>query len=102
MQALEGDLDVELGYGYQSSAVMADGAHPPAHENPRASHGRPGTRAPHVWLDRHGERISTLDLLGRRFVVLAAPEGETWCDAARPLAASGSLDLDLHVVGRQG
>ncbi|MBI4472764.1 MAG: FAD-dependent monooxygenase [Acidobacteria bacterium] len=65
IQPVENDLNVELGYCYDDDKV---------HENPRESKGRPGTRAPHVWLDRNGERISTLDLFGRNFVLLAGPE----------------------------
>jgi FAD binding domain len=41
-----------------------DGA---VHGNPRESRGRPGSRAPHVFLDRDGEQVSTLDLFGLRF-----------------------------------
>jgi 2-polyprenyl-6-methoxyphenol hydroxylase-like FAD-dependent oxidoreductase len=73
MQPLEDDLNIELGYCYGPG---------PVHENPRESKGRPGTRAPHVWLERDGERISTLDLFGRGFVLLAGPEGNAWREFA--------------------
>jgi hypothetical protein len=73
MQPLEDDLNIELGYRYASG---------PLHENPRESKGRSGTRAPHVWLERNGEKISTLDLFGRSFVLLACPEGKSWRDSA--------------------
>ena len=46
------------------------------HENPLEPSGRPGTRAPHVELDEG----STLDLVGRDFVVLTA--SDAWCRAA--------------------
>ncbi|HWF09864.1 MAG TPA: FAD-dependent monooxygenase [Bryobacteraceae bacterium] len=65
MQPLEDDLNIELGHCYGP---------PPVHENPRESKGRPGSRAPHVWIERDGERISTLDLFGKGFVVLAGPD----------------------------
>ena len=73
MQPLEDDLNIELGYCYGPS---------PLHESPRESKGRPGTRAPHVWLERGGEKISTLDLFGRGFVLLAGPEGSAWREVA--------------------
>jgi putative polyketide hydroxylase len=41
---------------------------------PPALDGRPGTRAPHIWL---GEGRSTLDLFGSGFVVLRA-SGDDW------------------------
>ena len=43
------------------------------HDDPRQSRGRPGSRAPHVSVERDGERLSTLDLFGRGFVLLAGP-----------------------------
>jgi len=48
--------------------------------------GRPGARAPHVFLDRDGTRLSTLDLFGRNFVLLAGPGGAAW-PAAAPIVA---------------
>jgi 2-polyprenyl-6-methoxyphenol hydroxylase-like FAD-dependent oxidoreductase len=78
MQPLEDDLNIELGYCYNSSAIAAEGDTAPAHENPRNSKGRPGTRAPHVWLERDGARISTLDLFGSGFALLAGPAGAAW------------------------
>jgi putative polyketide hydroxylase len=73
MQPLEDDLNIELGYCYGSE---------PVHDNPRTTKGRPGTRAPHVRLARNGEQISTLDLFGRNFVLLAGPEGNAWRESA--------------------
>jgi len=79
MQPLENDLNIELGYCYGPG---------PAHENPRESKGRPGTRAPHVWLEKDGETISTLDLFGRNFILLAGPEGSAW-----PKAVIAGVDV---------
>jgi putative polyketide hydroxylase len=67
MQPLEDDLNIELGYCYGRDHV---------HENPRNSKGKVGTRAPHVWLERNGARISTHDLFGRNYVLLAGPEAD--------------------------
>lgn len=55
-----------------------------------------GTRAPHLWIERAGQRLSTLDLLGQRFVLLAGPAGAPWLSAARTVAARLGLDLDLY------
>jgi len=68
IQAVENDLNVELGYCYGDDRRV--------HENPRESKGRPGTRAPHVWIEYEGRRISTLDLFGRNFVLLTGPEAK--------------------------
>jgi hypothetical protein len=101
MQPVAPDLDVELGYRYDSAAVCHDGDPGPLHESPRDSKGRPGTRAPHVWLRRQGQEISTLDLCGRRFVLLAGPEAASWHDAARAVAAQVG-GIDSHRIGADG
>ena len=45
--------------------------------------GAPGSRVPHVWLERDGERLSTLDVGGGGFALLAGPAGRRWCVAGR-------------------
>lgn len=72
------DFEIELGYLYRSSAVVAEAGAPEGHEDPRVSSGRPGSRAPHLWLERDGQRISSLDLFGDGFVLLTGPDGEAW------------------------
>jgi hypothetical protein len=67
-QPVAHDMNVELGYAYDGRL----------HEHPNESKGRPGTRAPHLWLS---DNCSTLDLLGHDFVLLAGPDGEAWCQA---------------------
>src|SRR3954470_17931325 len=68
------DFDIELGYLYQSDAILADpgdqGVAGRTHEHPAESRGRPGSRAPHMWIKKDGRRISTLDLFRGSFVVL--------------------------------
>jgi 2-polyprenyl-6-methoxyphenol hydroxylase-like FAD-dependent oxidoreductase len=54
-------LGMELGFSYDSDAVVADGTAPPTVEDAVVDYvpcGRPGHRAPHVWLERDGERRS--------------------------------------------
>jgi 2-polyprenyl-6-methoxyphenol hydroxylase-like FAD-dependent oxidoreductase len=97
------DFHIELGYLYNSVAVVADDrdAFPETgHEDPHESHGRPGSRAPHLWLERGGREISTIDLFGRAFVLLAAAEGAAWLDAAGAVRKElKRLELDAHLVG---
>src|SRR5207244_2957422 len=97
MQPLAGDLDVELGYAYDSPAIR--GASLPAHENPRHSKGRPGTRAPHVWIERDGARLSTLDLWGPGFTLLAGARGDGWCSSARQGAISAGIPIAIYQAG---
>jgi putative polyketide hydroxylase len=95
------DLAVGLGYRYQSAAVISE-------YNETASNcvwdlrGQPGTRAPHLWVEHYGRRISTLDLFDTRFVLLAGTDGKAWCHAARKVATALGLPLDAYCVGAAG
>jgi 2-polyprenyl-6-methoxyphenol hydroxylase-like FAD-dependent oxidoreductase len=99
-QPLANDFDIELGHIYRSPAIVADDDDSAVHADPHQTCGRPGSRAPHVWLERAGRRISTLDLFGDAFVLLAAPQGERWCEAARAVARQFSgLAIRAYPVG---
>jgi 2-polyprenyl-6-methoxyphenol hydroxylase-like FAD-dependent oxidoreductase len=98
-QPVVDDLYLELGYRYRSPAVLGapDGPAQP-HQHPRDCQGQPGFRAPHVWLRRDGQRLSTLDLFGGNFVLLAGARGAGWRDAAREAARRLGVGLDCHLV----
>ncbi len=92
-EPLADDFDIELGYLYGSRDAV--------HADPRKTFGMPGSRAPHVWLTRHGQPVSTIDLTGR-FLVLAGPQGEEWARAARRIADGlGGLPVDAYCVGTE-
>ena len=100
---VENDLDVDLGYRYRSAAVIPDGPdNGKIFDSARETKGRPGTRAPHLVLQQNGRSISTLDLFGRGFVLLAGPQGQPWCDAARKVAAQFRIGLDAQPIGQPG
>jgi 2-polyprenyl-6-methoxyphenol hydroxylase-like FAD-dependent oxidoreductase len=101
-QPIADDFDIELGYLYHSPAVIAEEDLSRGHEDPRQSFGRPGSRAPHLWIDRNGRKESTLDLFGRSFVLLAPSGGEAWVAAARTVSPEFSGLLDAHVVADEG
>lgn len=101
-QPLVDDFSMEIGYRYNSPAVVLEPGSHPLHEHPRVSMGRPGARAPHVFLDRHGTQVSTLDLFGGNFVLLAGPEGGAWHAAALVTAGKLGVALDAHIVGGAG
>jgi putative polyketide hydroxylase len=57
---------------------------------------------PHVWVERAGRRVSTLDLFGDAFVLLAAPRGDAWRQAASAVARRlPGLAIATYVVGRK-
>ncbi|HEY0992322.1 MAG TPA: FAD-dependent monooxygenase [Kofleriaceae bacterium] len=102
-QPLANDFNIELGYLYRSPAIVSEDDSDHGHEDPRVSAGRPGSRAPHLWLERDGRPISTIDLFGQGFVVLTAADGAGWAEAARSVARGiEGLELEAHVVGRDG
>jgi putative polyketide hydroxylase len=72
----------------RSPAILSEDDDGVLHLPPPALDGRPGTRAPHVWL---GEDRSTLDLFGSGFVVLR-PTGDGVDDWAPPGATSHVVD----------
>jgi 2-polyprenyl-6-methoxyphenol hydroxylase-like FAD-dependent oxidoreductase len=93
------DLDIDLGYRYRSQAVIANGADDGRLLEPtKETKGRPGTRAPHIWIQRHGQSISTLDLFGAGFTLLAGPRGAAWCASAAAAAHQAGVAMDAHIV----
>ena len=94
------DFNIELGYLYRSRAVIAENGDGRVHDDPRQTRGLPGSRAPHVFVERNGTRISLLDLFGRGFVLLTGTDGEAWHQAADAIAGRfKGLDLEAYRVG---
>ncbi|MGH3278595.1 MAG: FAD-dependent monooxygenase, partial [Trebonia sp.] len=98
-QPLVDDFSMEIGYRYNSPAVILEPGSHPLHEHPRTSQGRPGGRAPHVCLDRQGTKVSTLDLFGENFVLLAGADGRAWLSAVPVVAGQLGVPLDAYLVG---
>jgi hypothetical protein len=96
------ELGVIFGAIYTSPAVLPDGTDPPAIDNPVAQYvpsARPGGRAPHVWLQRNGLRVSTHDLVGMGFTLFAGERGAPWRDAAHAVSASRGVPMTAYTVG---
>ncbi len=88
-----------FGARYVSSAVIADSVPPPETTDSVTEYtpsAYPGCRAPHVWLHRGGERLSTVDLFGAHFVLLAGSHGGAWRDA---VAAQSHVPVNVHIIG---
>jgi hypothetical protein len=95
-----------VGYRYRSPAVVTEDTVPPDGEiallDRQELTGVPGTRVPHIWLERRRQRVSTLDLLNGRFVLLAGGGGRSWCQAAAQVATSLGIDVDAYRVAPDG
>ena len=89
---------------YCSAAVVSDGTSEPAFDRDRELYYHattwPGARLPHVWLQKEGRPVSTLDIAGKgRFVVLTGIGGEGWVEAARKAAAVYGISIEGIVIG---
>jgi hypothetical protein len=94
------DLTIEIGYRYRSPAIVDDGlADTPLFQHPDELRGRPGTRAPHVVVERAGAPLSTLDLFGTTFVLLTGPDGGSWRAAAEGAASTLGVPIDFWQIG---
>ncbi|GAB3913314.1 FAD-dependent monooxygenase [Kibdelosporangium lantanae] len=87
--------ELVLGFRYRSAAVHTGDDDPADVENPYEPTGRPGFRAPHVWL---GTRSSTVDLFGSGFVLLAGPDGGCWTSAADEVGTKLGVPVRTHVI----
>lgn len=98
-------LGVEFGAAYGSSAVVPDGTSPPPVADSYSDYlqtATPGCRAPHVWLGQPDAQLSTLDLFGAAFTLLAAPEARAWCDAAARVSAALGVRIGSYRIGTAG
>ncbi|MFJ9867235.1 FAD-dependent oxidoreductase [Streptomyces sp. NPDC101165] len=95
-----GILNVVLGYHYPHGAALGTDPEQPVVPDALDLTGRPGTRAPHLWLRRAGTRLSTLDLYERSLVLLTdAPDDAGWHAAARRIADADGVRLDAYRIG---
>jgi 2,4-dichlorophenol 6-monooxygenase len=96
---------VEMNQRYSSPAVVPDGTPAPAWmRDPELYHHAttwPGARLPHVWLQRDGKPVSTLDIVGRgRFAVLTGIiGGGAWTEAARAASGRYGIPVEARVIG---
>src|SRR5215213_5096403 len=99
VEAAVPDIELEIGLVMRSPAILSEtGDDGVLHLPPSALDGRPGTRAPHVWL---ADGRSTLDLFGSQFVVLrpAAAGVDDW---APPGATSHVIDAEAYRLAADG
>ncbi|MEV0747524.1 FAD-dependent monooxygenase [Streptomyces sp. NBC_01220] len=94
-----GMLNVALGYRYVDGAVLGIGPEWPVVPEGVQLAGEPGSRAPHLWVRRAGERISTLDLYERSFVLLTDAADVAWRRAAARVGERLGVRLDAFGIG---
>jgi len=88
----------DFGVVYSSRVILPDRT--PAHNPNRVVHdARPGSRAPHAWVELDGHRISTLDLFDGHLTVLTGPDGRNWRPEVDALRRAG-LPIAVLAFGR--
>jgi putative polyketide hydroxylase len=92
------------GYKYRSRAVVTNES-PPSDPDElqlvdgEQLHGEPGTRMPHVWVERDGECVSTLDLHGDGLRLFTGAGGAPWVSAAASVSALLGVPIDVYRIG---
>jgi putative polyketide hydroxylase len=89
---------MELGQLLRSAAIQGASNDLPPAADPDSWMGQPGTRAPHIWVDKGGRNISTLDLFTQGFVLIF--QDERWIAAAELAASTLSVPLHAVLVGK--
>ncbi|GAB3427986.1 FAD-dependent monooxygenase [Flindersiella endophytica] len=98
LETIIDDRAMAFGILYRSAAVLGAGDDLPPAARPDEWAGQPGTRAPHLWLTRaDGERLSTLDLFQRGWVLLT--ESEAWAAAAEQAAEHTGVSVAYECIG---
>lgn len=95
---------VEMGQRYTSSAVIPDGTPEPEYTRDKELYYHPttwpGSHTPHVWVERNGKQVSTLDLIGRgRFTLLTGVCGAGWREAAAIASENANIDITCVQIG---
>jgi hypothetical protein len=99
-------INTELGYTYESTAVIDDGSAPHVALDPVRIYQprtRPGHPLPHAYVEREGQRVPIGNLLHTgRFLLLAGERGQDWVDAAAAVTAETGIPITAGTVGVVG
>jgi len=93
-----------VGYRYHSEAILSEDTTLASQDKiellePLILSGLPGSRVPHLWFEHQGRRISTLDLLDGRFVLLTGADGSAWSEASEAVTAQLGIALSVYSIG---
>lgn len=90
-------LQLAFGFRYRSNAVIQEDNDGTPAEDPTTPTGRPGFRAPHIPVQHNGAQISTVDLFGNCWTLIATDE--EWTAAADHAANLFGIGLTSYRAG---
>ncbi|KAK5222253.1 hypothetical protein LTR72_006510 [Exophiala xenobiotica] len=95
--------EMDLGFVYPEGPFVPDGSPTPRCDPLHQIYTpttRPGHRLPHVWLNQHGKKVSTHDLVGieGNFLLITDRDGMEWVQAAQKAARARSLRLNVAQI----
>jgi 2,4-dichlorophenol 6-monooxygenase len=94
---------VEMNQHYVSTAVRSEESRPVFELDLELYYHRttlPGARLPHIWLQRNGRPISTLDIVGKgKFSMITGIGGEAWTTAAADAEKQFGIPVECSVIG---
>lgn len=100
-------LNIEAGFAYEFGAVVPDGTPPPTHHGSATTFepsARPGHHLPHLWLDRAGTSVSTVDLVAADGFTLFVgdPGAAEWTSAADAASTATGFSVTVVRIGSDG
>ncbi len=91
----------DIGFSYQSSLLIPDGTQAPAITATQyLPNARPGSRAPHLWLQGPNGMISTIDLFMDSFILLTDADGKSWTKTLQNMHPT--LSFRCVTIGKNG
>ena len=92
-----------LGFSYASKGIISDDTSDAVFSSQNYKpNTRPGSRAPHLWLSKNGNKLSTLDLFKTRFTLLTDISGSAWLEAIEGLDESIKPYIQCFTLGEGG
>ena len=96
-------LGLDLGFRYGGPAILGEGVVAQAGDVRRyVPSTDPGARLPHVWFERRGNRVSSIDLVAGGFSLFAGRDAGVWAAAGRAIAGGSERTLRVFQVGPEG
>lgn len=92
------DVLCTLGQRYDSNAIIG-AEHGRVYGDEMEQRAVPGARAPHLWLEANGAKITTHDLFHDSFVLLTGQDGAGWVEAAKRIVADSGFPLRAYRIG---